>query len=70
MLKQVIEAEGVTNKAEDLEKDRDRIRIGMEKIKNFPGLTGITTMTKTGDVQKKILVLVARKGEYQLVEGQ
>lgn len=70
MLKQVIESEKVTNKPEDLEKDRDRIRIGLEKIKNFPGLSGVTTMTPTGDVQKKILVLVVRKGQYELVEGQ
>ena len=70
ILKKIIEGSGVTNKPGDLQKDRDRIRKGMEQLKNFPGLSGVTTMTKSGDVNKKILILVAKGGKFVLLPGQ
>jgi branched-chain amino acid transport system substrate-binding protein len=70
ILKKIIEETGVTNTPGDLQKDRGRIRKGMEQLKNYSGLTGVTTMTKSGDVTKKILILVAKNGKFELVAGQ
>ena len=38
IIKKIIEEGGVTNKPGDLEKDREKIRNGWAKLKDFPGI--------------------------------
>jgi branched-chain amino acid transport system substrate-binding protein len=49
ILKMIMEAEGVTNKAEDLEADRLKIKQGWAKLKDYPGVSGLTSMNDAGD---------------------
>jgi branched-chain amino acid transport system substrate-binding protein len=47
--KWVIETGGVTNEPKDLDADRERIRIGWTKVKDFDGITGLTTINAERD---------------------
>ena len=57
IMKHVIETSGVTNKPGDLEADRARIREGWSKVKDFDGITGLTTIDANGDGTGKATVL-------------
>jgi len=59
-----MEEEGVTNKPADLAKDRDKIRQGWEKLKDFNGISGVTTMDKNGDGVGGVRTLVVENGEF------
>ena len=59
-----MEEEGVTNKPGDLAKDRDKIRMGFEKLKNFNGISGMTTMDKNGDGVGGVMTLVVENGKF------
>jgi hypothetical protein len=47
-MKLVIETSGVTNRPDDLEADRDRIRKGWTQIKDFDGITGLSGTVPAG----------------------
>jgi branched-chain amino acid transport system substrate-binding protein len=64
IMKQVIEKYGVTNKPEDLEADRDRIRKGWSELKDYDGITGITTMNEVRDGAGKPTVLTVKDGVF------
>ena len=64
ILKKIIEEEGVTNRPEDLEEDRDKIRQGWAKLKNYPGISGKTTMDKNGDGVGGVMTLVVENGKF------
>jgi branched-chain amino acid transport system substrate-binding protein len=64
MLKKVIEESGVTNKPGDLEKDRTKIRDGLTKIKNFPGISGDSTFDSVGDGVGGVKTLVVQGGKF------
>jgi len=69
MLAHVMKERGVTNKPEDLAKDREKIMQGLTEIKDFPGLaTPISFNPKTGDADKRIYVVKAHDGEWVLVD--
>ena len=59
-----MEEQGVTNKPGDLAKDRDRIRMGWEKLKNFNGISGMTTMDKNGDGVGGVRTLVVESDKF------
>jgi branched-chain amino acid transport system substrate-binding protein len=50
--------------------DRKAIRDGLEKTKNFPGVTGKITFTERRDVLKDYRHLVIKNGEFVLYEGK
>ena len=64
IMKKVIEEEGVTNRPEDLEKDRDRIRQGWAKLKDYPGIAGVTTMDEVRDGIGGVMTLVVEGGKF------
>lgn len=68
MLKEVIEKTGVTNKPEDLEKDREKIRDGFAQLKNFKGVSGLTSMQPDGDSDKEIYVVQVKDGKWVVVK--
>ena len=49
ILKKIMEEQGITNKPGDLAEDREKIRKGWEKLKDYDGICGATTMDKNGD---------------------
>lgn len=62
--KMIIEKYGVTNKPGDLQKDRERIRKGWSELKNFPGISGTTTMDEDGDGKGTGAVLIVKDGKW------
>jgi branched-chain amino acid transport system substrate-binding protein len=64
IIKKVIEEQGVTNKPGDLEKDREKIRNGWAKLKNFPGISGVTTMDEVGDGVGGVMSLAVEGGQF------
>lgn len=67
MAKMCIEKTGVTNKPEDLAADRERIRGCLEKMKDFPGITGPITFNADGDAQLKPTVLLGSGGKWEAI---
>ncbi len=68
IMKHVIETSGVTNKPGDLEADRARIREGWSKVKDFDGITGLTTIDANGDGTGKATVLTVKDSQLVKVE--
>jgi hypothetical protein len=66
IIKKVIEEQGVTNKPGDLEKDREKIRNGWAKLKDFPGISGVTTMDEVGDGIGGVRTLAVEGGKFAL----
>jgi branched-chain amino acid transport system substrate-binding protein len=64
IMKKIIEEQGVTNRPEDLEKDREKIREGWAKLKDYNGISGITTMDENGDGVGGVLTLVVENGKF------
>lgn len=60
----LIKKMGVTNRSEDLESDREKIRKGWEGLKDFPGVEGKITMNKDGDGEKTAYIFVIKNGKY------
>jgi branched-chain amino acid transport system permease protein len=58
LMKQIIETSGVTNKPEDLEADRDRIRRGWNQIKDYDGVAGLTTLSEREGAGKPTVLTV------------
>ncbi|MBI3090479.1 MAG: ABC transporter substrate-binding protein [Candidatus Tectomicrobia bacterium] len=68
IIKKIIEEQGVTNKPEDLEKDREKMKKGWASLKNFDGVSGITTMDEVGDGIGEAVALIVRNGKYEKIE--
>lgn len=68
ILKKVIEESGVTNRPEQKQEDRKKIRDHLAKLKNFPGITGKTSIRPDGDADKEIYVVQVTKGEFLRIE--
>lgn len=68
LFKKIIEEGGVTNNPDDLQKDRERIKNGWAKVKDFPGISGLTTMDAVGDGIGEVKTLVVKGGVF--VEGK
>jgi len=58
---------GVTNKPEDLESNREKIRKGWETLQGFPGVEGEITMNKDGDGEKTTYFFVIKDGKYERI---
>jgi hypothetical protein len=68
IMKWVIESGGVTNEAKDLDADRDRIRLGWTKVKDFDGITGSTTINAERDGAGKSTLLTVKDGQLVKVD--
>ncbi len=66
--KWVIETGGVTNEAKDLDADRDRIRLGWTKVKDFDGITGLTTINAERDGAGQSTLLTVKDGQLVKVD--
>jgi branched-chain amino acid transport system substrate-binding protein len=68
IIKDIIEKYGVTNDPKDLKKDRDRLREGWKNVKNFPGLSGPTTIDEVGDGVSMPAILCVSNGQWVAVK--
>jgi branched-chain amino acid transport system substrate-binding protein len=68
IMKAVLEAGGITNEPKDLEADRDRIRVGWTKVKDFDGITGPTTINAERDGSGKATVLTVKDAQLVKVD--
>lgn len=68
IMKKIIESEGVTNKPSDLEKDREKIRNGWAKLKDYPGIAGQTTMDNVGDGTGEVKSVMVQNGKFVLAK--
>lgn len=67
LMKQAIETSGVTNRPEDLDKDRDRIRRAWNAVKDYDGVAGVTTLVEREGAGKPT-VLTVKDGALVKVE--
>lgn len=68
IMKKVIEEEAVTNKPEDLSLDREKIMRGWSKLKNFPGVAGLTSIGPDGDAIRDVYVTIVRDKKFELLQ--
>jgi branched-chain amino acid transport system substrate-binding protein len=66
LIKHMIEKMGVTNKPEELAKDREKIMKGLTTIKDFRGIVGPVAFNKDGDGDKTIYVAEIQDGEWRV----
>ncbi len=64
-LAQIMKEQGITNKPEDLAKDREKIRDGFAKLKDFQVVGGKLTIGEFGQAQRDIFTLIVKDGKYQ-----
>ena len=65
ILAKVIESSGVSNNPKNLASDRDKIRAGLTKVKEFRGPTGIINVGAHQDVEKKSYILKVVNGHWK-----
>ena len=68
IMKWVIETGGVTNDAKDLDTDRDHVRVGWTRVKDFDGVTGLTTINAERDGGGKSTVLTVKDGQFVKID--
>lgn len=68
LLKNIIEAEGVTNRPEDLARDRERLMQGLTETKAFPSLAGKFGFNQEGDGVKDVYVMMVKGGRWVQVD--
>jgi branched-chain amino acid transport system substrate-binding protein len=68
LLKHIIETTGVTNKAEDLATDRERIMKGLTATKAFPGIEGSVGFNDEGDGVVQVYVIEVSDGKWVQVQ--
>jgi branched-chain amino acid transport system substrate-binding protein len=68
LMKMCIEKSAVTNKPEDLEADRNRIKDCLAEVKDVPGIAGPMSFNADGDAQLLPTVLIANGGKWQSIK--
>ena len=66
LVKAALEAAGVANRPDTLALDREKVRRALEAVRDFPGITGRTSINAEGDVDKQVFVIVAQDGRWVL----
>jgi branched-chain amino acid transport system substrate-binding protein len=64
LVKAALEAAGVANRPDALALDREKARRALEAVRDFPGITGRTSINADGDVDKQVFVIVAHEGRW------
>jgi branched-chain amino acid transport system substrate-binding protein len=67
LLKQIIESVGIEAKATTVAQDRRKIRDGLAKVKEFPGLLGKVTRTDDRESVKPYVFAVARNSDWAVL---
>lgn len=68
IIKEIIEKYGVTNDPGNLAEDRDRMRQGWKNVKNFPGVSGVTSINEEGDGESMPTILRVSRGQWVAVK--
>jgi branched-chain amino acid transport system substrate-binding protein len=68
MFAHVMKKMGVTNKSDDLAKDRELIMKGLTDLKGFLGVASEIEFNKEGDAVRQVYVVKAQDGQWVLVE--
>jgi branched-chain amino acid transport system substrate-binding protein len=68
MFAHVMKKMGVTNKPDDLAKDRELIMKGLTDLKGFPGVASEIEFNKDGDAVRQVYVVKAQDGQWVLAE--
>ena len=68
MLAHVMKQNGITNKSEDLARDRELVMKGLTELKGFQGLARKGQFNKNGDAVGDVYVVKAQGGEWVLAE--
>ena len=59
---------GLTGKADELDRDRERMRDCLARVKDYKApVTGLTTFNAEGDALRQPVVLIVRKGKFESV---
>jgi branched-chain amino acid transport system substrate-binding protein len=69
ILKGVIESEGVLAKPDSVQADREKIRIGLSKLKQTDGLLGISKRTEDREAVKPFLFVHAKGGKWEVLHN-
>jgi branched-chain amino acid transport system substrate-binding protein len=69
ILKQVIEAEGISGDKKQVQADRRKIRDGLAKLKTTQGLLGVSKRTDDREADKPYLFVHASKGEWKVLHN-
>jgi branched-chain amino acid transport system substrate-binding protein len=67
ILKDVMEREKVTGDKSQLQADRRKLRDGLAKLRETPGLLGVTKRTEDREADKPYLFVHANKGEWKVL---
>ena len=67
ILKNVMEAEGISGKPGDVQADRRKIRDGLARLKTTQGLMGVTKRDAEREADKPYLFVHAKKGEWKVL---
>jgi branched-chain amino acid transport system substrate-binding protein len=68
MIAWAIERAGIENSAKSLAADREKVRTQLDQLKDYAGITGLTTIdTKTGDAIKASTLLLIKDGKFTVV---
>jgi branched-chain amino acid transport system substrate-binding protein len=68
LLKSIMERKGITNRPDDLAKDRERIMQGLAETTGAQGLAGKFGFNKEGDGVKDIYVMMVKGGRWTQVD--
>ena len=68
VIKNIILENGVTNDPKNLAQDRDKLRQGWANLKDYPGISGVTSINADGDGVSQPTVLVVKNGQWTAVK--
>lgn len=62
--KKAMEEYKITNRPDDIEKDRDKIRQGWQNLKNYNAIMGVISMGADGDIIGKNYIITVKDGRF------
>ena len=69
VLKQVMEAQKISGRKEDVQADRRKVRDGLAALKQTTGLLGVTKRSDDREADKPYLFVHANKGEWKVLHN-
>lgn len=67
-LKRVMETEGISARPDTVQADREKIRVGLSKLKEMDGLLGVSQRTPERESIKPFVLVQAKRDAWQLIE--
>jgi branched-chain amino acid transport system substrate-binding protein len=68
IMRDIMVRQEISNRPEDLQKDRDKTRMGWETLKDYKGLEGRTSINEVGDGVKDVYLLKLEGGKFHRVQ--